>query len=259
MTANGMKAIARRVGAALGLMLTTLVMHPSDACAQRAKVQSPVLGPAEALSMLASGEPRALNEASAAIGAAFARDVNSSEAVVVGNYNQYTDDQREDLLDGLERIARGDRLSGDVVSNRKAIAAAHAVLLGLMHPRAATPQAYKRRIPGLLVRIYQEAQEQPAEALTVSDLGYALGERPAEASAIEEILYKVASAQPSSTSVPPQAAIEALENAGPAGVATLRRLHEQNAVRDMMARAHLAKLAENGYPVRKVWPGGRIP
>lgn len=240
------------------LLLTLVVAMPEKAAAQRSTVTINVLEPAEALAKLASGERTAVRGATNVISAAFSNDVRDGDLLRVGNYDRYTDTQREELLDGLERMA-----SGDLEVPRRALQGAHTSVTIIMHPKAPTPDRWKREIPRRLLRIYrgsQTNQNRTAKALVVSSLGDALGLGPPEAPAIEQALYEVAtgpSVPDSPGWVAPESAVQALIHSGQAGVPTLRRLHEEGEVQDMMLTARLRILAEDGYPVRRRWaPGG---
>ncbi len=236
---------------AVFVVSVAMVVAPQSAGAQRATISVDVLNPSEALTMLSGGDPLTIRGASRVISAAFSQDDSTEAAMRIGNHGRYTDPQREELLRSLEQIAGG----GSGLTLRS-VMAAHATLVGILHPQAPTPARWKREIPGALLRIFHESQDGVARALAVSSMGDALGLRPREAQAIAQALYEVAAAVPrrSSGAVAPSAAVNALMSAGEAGVPTLRRLHEEGAVKDAMLAARLRILAEQGYPVQRRWP-----
>jgi hypothetical protein len=80
--------------------------------------------PADALAMLEGG----INISSVVM-AAFAE-----------NYEKYTDVQRQELLDGVVLIARGDKV-GHGVQTRRAVRSAFSILNGLyIHPKGVAPE-----------------------------------------------------------------------------------------------------------------------
>jgi hypothetical protein len=189
--------------------------------------------PAVALADLASGDVERLNKASVSISAAF-RD----------NYTRYSSVDRRLLLDGLERIARGESLT-DELGRTRALTTAFAILVTIAMDSTTIPE--DREIPTRVLRIYSQADRLDSKALSVSSLGAFLPRFPSERAAIEALLFSVAIAPFAARAVPPQTAIDALLTAGAPGISVLRRLHEENAVKDPGAAAFLREIAKRGY------------
>lgn len=196
------------------------------------------LEPSEALANLASGE----GAATTVITAAFRQ-----------NYEAYSDAERQDLLDGIERMARGE-VDGEEKEGRRSVTRAFAALRTIgLDPEISAPEA--REIPARLLRIYRESDRHLSKSLAVLRLGEMLGRYPEHADDIEEVMVSVASAPFSSDRVHPQTALDALRRGGEAGIPVLRRLHEQSAVQHPGSLAYLRKLAERGFPLERVGAG----
>ncbi len=193
--------------------------------------------PSVALELLASARP-----GGSTIVAAFAE-----------NYAKYTDAQRQQLLDGVERIARGE-VEGPELTIRRAITMSFSILSAIaLYPAVVAPEA--REIPARLLRIYRQSDRVDAKALALMRLGDMLLLSPREAPEIIRLLEAVASAPPEVGKVSPRTALDALRNAEEAGIPSLRRLYAQDLVKDPIAQMELHDLARRGFPVSPVRPG----
>lgn len=213
------------------LMLTAL---PSPA-QERVTIEIAVLPPTEAIALLESPDQRVLNSAVTVIAAAFRE-----------NATAYSPAERLALLDGLESLVRGVRAEE---RSERSIRAAFAILQIL----ALDPgiQAVERQqIPGRLMRIYHRSTVPIVQTMAVYNLGEVLAQTPVEAPAIGRVLMTIAQSRPSTAGVPPRVGLDALVQAGNAGVPFLRRLFEEGNVEDPDVRAFLAEHARKGYPVK---------
>jgi hypothetical protein len=102
-------------------------------------------------------------------------------------------------------------------------------------------------VPARLLRIYAQSERVESKALAVGVLGAMLARYPGYRPEVEEILFSVASEPFKQGSVHPQTALDALVQAGEAGIPLLRRLHEEQAVQGEGARVYLRELARRGF------------
>lgn len=161
-------------------------------------------------------------------------------------YRAYSDTERQELLDGVERIARSAR---ETIHDPSVTTAISILAIIALDPSIAAPES--REIPRRLMRIYRETDRVNVRSLAIMRLGDMLAVFPEESEEIAEVLTSVASAPFSPGQVHPMIAIDALRNAGEAGLPALRRLHEDNLVQDPATRAHIQALAKNGFPARE--------
>lgn len=192
--------------------------------------------------MLESNDPQVINGVTTVILAAFQPDDSTRPGRVKGNYEEYTDKERDALLAGLARIA-----SQSDVSSRSYVAA-FALLrsLGLGPP---IPTSIRQRVPAILLRFYRQNDDVLRRSMAVHLLGDLLETRPAEEPEIVALLTAILIAAPAPGQVSAENALEALINAGAAGNATLRALHAAQAIQDPMARVQLAAYARLGFPI----------
>jgi len=211
------------------------LVAPTDAAGQ---VRILTADPATALARLESGEPGQISEASVVIKAAFR-----------SNYDRYSAAQRQQLLQGVERIARGEAGADDLGITR-GVRTAFAILSSIALDTVSVPE--DGDIARRMLRIYQQTSRLDSKALSVSSLGRIASRYPAERAEIDSLLFSVASAPFTPDRVHPRTAIDALLSAGDVGLPVLRRLHEQRAVRDRATALFLRGIAERGYryPVR---------
>lgn len=236
--------LTSEVVAHVGAVVMTFVFLITPVTAQTAKpgVYVRVRPPAEALQMLESNDPEVVNRVTTVIVAAFQPDDSTRPGRVKGNYDEYTDEERDALLAGLELIASRSEVHSDTY------VAAFSLLrsLGLGPP---IPMSIKGRVPAILLRFYRQNANVSRRTMTVHLLGDLLATRPPEEPEIIALLTAILIAAPAPGKVSAENALEALINAGPAGNAILRALHAAQAVKDHMARVQLEAYARLGFPL----------
>lgn len=217
-----------------GLVLALMLLVPCGAAAQ---VGALVWPPESALVRLASGEPDLVSGAGNVVTAAFGQ-----------NYARYSPAERQRLLDGVERIARGEA-GTDELRTRRSITEAFSILAVTALDSIPVPE--DREIPRRVLRIYRESNGSSSRAQAVYLLAQLLPRYPASRAEIETLLFEVASAPSAPGRVAPISPINALLlYAGEAGIPVLRRLHEQGAVQEPGAAVFLREVAKQGYR----WP-----
>lgn len=227
--------LARGLGAALLLLVVTI---PSGVAAQRPTPSVDTL-----LAWIASSDADRRN--SGAIG---------THRVFNEHYSSYTDAQRQQLLDGLDRIARGD-VDADEVTVRRAMSRAFSALtvVGLDSTGNPTGIPEGREIPARVLRIYRETGRVEAKGMVIGSLRELIPRYPGPpAQEMMDLLVSVATAPEWTPDmvVPSEAIFQLLMMGGPA-IPVLRRLHEEGAVKDVEARVFLREMAKRGYR-----PGG---
>lgn len=224
---------------ACGQPLSRPALAPvASASAQKVQHIVPVVEPAKILGYLESGEQEAMLGVYAATRAAFRQ-----------HYEKYTDAQRQELLDGLERVARGE-VEGPELNREVAIRSA-TVLLELIGTDTTVVAPEAREIPRRLLRVHHQTKDPHIRSSILLTLGDLVQIDPPEAPEILALLAKYLTAPPDRgpDDVPPATALDALIDAGAAGVPVLRRLHEEGAVKDPVADMSLRYHARMGYPV----------
>lgn len=226
----------RKVGSRLASLVIgaciTWAVAPIDVAAQRAPEA------AEVLARIEQGDIRSIS-----IRSAFEMD---------GNYAQYTDAERQQFLDGLERIAR----AGADQSARSAVFL-ELTLIGT-HPNGKAPQA--REVPRRLLRIYEQTTIRESKWAAISILGEILPSAPAESAKITELLISLVK-QPVTTqqtiegtqqyqteTVAPYQALDALFSACGVAVPVLRQLYAtRDDIPDDETRARIEEAGEQGF------------
>lgn len=224
---------ARRAVSSRGLpaiCLAMMLMIPQIAQAQEPRPVVKARAPSAALAALESGDPAVVS----VIAAAFRE-----------NYSEYTDAERNALLDGVEAIAAG-RVEGPNVSPHRSRRAAFSILAILALDSLITAPE-RNEVPARLMRIFETGEPLESRLLAVLNLGDVLSREPAESATILELLTFISTSPGAVRGVPPAVAVEALLAAGPIAVPTLRELHETGAIRDPQTRVWLSKLAERGF------------
>jgi len=208
---------------------------PADLVARQ--VERRVVAPEDALAML-----RANEGGSGYILRAFHDDVVLPQRTIPGDRARFTDAQRQVLLDGMEAIAREDpaldlasEASGRALSTLSGIA---------LHPDYDPPEATE--IPARMLRIHREAATRRSRGLATFYLGLLLRVRPPESPEIEQILLEQASGADAALAL---TSIQALMAACEAGIPAVRRLHEEELVRDWMNSLVVRRVAEAGYTI----------
>lgn len=214
-------------------LLASALALPSHASGQAAQ-QVPVFDVDTSLAMLSSGDPDRLNYASIRITRAFRQD-----------YTVYSNADRQSLLDGVERVARGEAGTDDLTRTR-ALTVAFPILQVIALDTF--PVREDAEVPPRVLRIYEQTGNPSSRGLAVNLLADLLPHYPQYGRQIEAVLYSAASAPWVPGNVTPETVIDALTRAGVPGIALLRRLHDENAVRDGNAAMYLRELARRGYP-----------
>lgn len=186
------------------------------------------------LARLSSGDPEQFSQATRTIGSAFR-----------GEYARYSNTHRRLLLDGLQRLAGGAGAGGDEVANRRSTIASFSLLRSIATDSIAIPE--DREIPQRVLRIYRESSRIESQGMALFLLGKLMASYSDDRPAIEALLVSIASADFSPGKVHPQTAVDALMEGGDAGVAVLRRLHEDGSVRNPEVSIFLRELARDGY------------
>jgi hypothetical protein len=211
--------------------LVAAALATAQQASAEARLQGPVFDVDSSLAMLSSGDPDRLNSASIRIMRAFQMD-----------HAAYSNADRQRLLDGMERVALGEAGTGELARTR-ALRVAFSMLRVIALDTF--PTGEDAGIALRVLRIYEQSPR--ARGLAVSLLADFLAHYPQYQSEIEALLFTAAST-PQVPGVAPQTVIDALTRAGDPGIALLRRLHDENAVRDGNAAMYLRELARRGYP-----------
>ncbi len=226
-----LKPFDRRWQQRCGLvLLAALTVTPNPLAAQRRPTS-----PDTILALLASGDSDRRNGGSAGVRAAFTR-----------NHSLYTDAQRQRILDGLERIVRGD-IAGDELNVIRSMRTAFSALVLIALDTVAVPE--DREIPTRLLRIYREARTVRPKGLVVRRMGDLIP-RYAGNPVVQDmldLLEAVATDTWTPDKVSPAAAVDELIDAGPAALPLLRRLNDERAVKDPQARVYLREMAKRGF------------
>lgn len=210
--------------------------------------------PAEMLARLESGKVNV----SVGITEAFKgdRQINDS-TLILGNYDRYTDAQRDEILDGVERIAQGVEGGGLTVANAKM--EAFSVLSALANDPELS-ETYE--IPDRLLRIYDHAKTDDVRGTVVWALGRVLRNSPTASPRIVKLLVSLVnqpvvirhrgfmhgSVQVAGGPVHPDDAVDALLSACEAGVPVLRQLQaNRGAIKLDAVRARVDSLARAGF------------
>jgi len=212
------------------VLLAALTVTPNPLAAQRRPTS-----PDTIIALLASGDSDRRNGGAAGARAAFTR-----------NHSLYTAVQRQRILDGLERIARGD-ISGDELSVTRSITRAFSALVLIALDTVPVPE--DREIPIRLLRIYREAGTEVPRGLVVRTMGDLIP-RYAGTPVVQDmldLLEAVATDTWTPDKVTPAAAVDELIDAGPAALPLLHRLNNDRAVKDPQARAYLREMAKRGF------------
>lgn len=238
--------------AVIGALFVTLTT-PFPVMPQPIISSVPYVEPGEMLARLWSGTPNI----SVAITAAFKKDrkINDS-GIFKGNYDRYTDAERREILDGVERIAQG--VEGDKLTVIHAKMEAFSVLSAVARDPELS-EAYE--IPDRLLRIYEHAKTDDIKGTAVWALGRVLRDSPTASPRIIELLVSLVN-QPVTTRqqgyhgtvqvvegpVHPDDALDALLGACEAGVAVLRRLNaNRGAIKHDDVRARIDSLSREGF------------
>lgn len=254
---NIVKAVLIRI---VPIAMGVVAYAPDAAYGQQTVITISAPEPADALSMLASGTSADMRQAATVIRAAFRKDRADGEVIRVGNYEKYSAHQRQQLLDGLERIAIGTGVPHTSTAPDRALA-----ILNTIAFDPAVDVAEESEIPGRLLRIYSRTTSRAVRSLAVLMLGDVASLTPPETPQILELLEEIATTAPLTMNaighqvwapeqVRAQTAIDALVNAGPQGISVLRRLHEDRSVNDAAARAALDAYAARGFPLERRGP-----
>lgn len=217
------------------LLLVAALFTPGVAAGQEHR-PSRVDEPSKLLAQLASGDLMTRARASNLIAYAFG-----------DRFDYYSDADRQLLLDGVERVARGD--FDDDSSTLNPSLNGMSRLIGLVAP--AVPESVRREVPTRVIRIYEETGRRSVRSAAVTWMGHMICMFPGhpDARRMLGILEDVASAPaPAENGVFADTAIEALLIAGPRGVPVLRRLNAEGRVRSLQAAAWLRELARIGFP-----------
>ncbi|MGH7576527.1 MAG: hypothetical protein ACREM1_15555 [Longimicrobiales bacterium] len=222
---------ARLVALILGTWIPSAIA-PIDVSAQRAPES------AEVLARLERGDIRSIN-----IRSAFEMD---------GNYARYTDGERQQFLDALERIARGgaDQSARDAAFTELSLIA--------RSPRTTALQA--QEIPSRLIRIYEQTTIRESKWDAIYNLGRVLRTSPRESPQITRLLVLLIK-QPVTTretiegaqqyqteTVASYQALDALFSACDVAVPVLRQLYaERVAIPDDETRARIEEAADQGF------------
>lgn len=210
----------------------TYAVAPTEVAAQRAPAA------AEVITRLEQGDLGSIS-----IRSAFEMD---------GNYARYTDAERQQFLDGLERIA-----SVGVDQDARSRAFLELTLIGA-HTNSLAPQA--REVPGRLLRIYAQTQIRESKWAAISILGEVLRTSPRQSPEIIKLLVSLIK-QPVTTqetlegtqqyeteNVAPYQALDALFSACQVAVPVLRELYAaRDAIPDDETRARIEQVAETGF------------
>lgn len=197
----------------------------------------------EILDAMAEGQMGAVSGAVQA----FQRTRTEGTNTILGNYERYSDADRQLLLDGMEEIASGDRRSGDRATALRAQVASFTAFASIARGSwDTTPEA--REIPGRLLRIYERADHSSPRNSAVFMLGELLAHGPPESPSILALLFELAAGPWVSTSEPgPEMAVRALIASCDVGRDTLLRLSVDNLVTDAAAAMLLREAADQGF------------
>lgn len=202
----------------------------------------------ELLAKLEQGDFRGIN-----IHSAFQVDRMMNDSTVSrGNYSRYTDAERAQFLDAVERIAReGADLDARTAAFRELD------LIG-RHRYSTAPQAGE--VPQRLMRIYKQTTIRESKWAAISSLGEILRTGATQSEEIIELLVSLikqpvtseqtieGTKQYPTKMVYPTDALDALFSACNAGVPTLRELYaDRAAIPYEEARGQLEEAAENGF------------
>jgi len=209
---------------------------PADLVARQ--VEREVMTPEDVITALGSGRAHG-----GYILRAFRNDLVLPHRTIPGDRARFTDVQRQELLDGLEAIAR-EEPALDLAPG--AMASAFSTLISIaLHPDY-DPPPEAAEIPARMLRIHREAATRRSRGLATFNLGLLLRTRPPESPEIEELLLEQASGP---DAVRALTSIQALMAACEAGIPAVRRLHEEELVRDWMNSLVVRRVAEAGYTI----------
>lgn len=179
-----------------------------------------------------------------------------------GNYAQYTDAEREQFLDALERIAREG-------SDRRARTAAFTELSFIARsPRSTARQAPQaQQVPSRLLRVYEQTTIRDSKWEAIYGLGRVLRTSPKESPQITKLVVSLikqpvtskwtleGTKQYQTEAVAPYEALDALFWACEVAVPTLRQLYaDRSSIADDETRTRIEEAADQGFDPARFEP-----
>lgn len=155
-------------------------------------------------------------------------------------YEEYTAADRQELLDGIERLARG-----GMDPPRPGTSRAFAIFESIVRIEADLAEA--REVPDRVIRVFKESEDVVARSLAVRLMGRLYPHVPEARAQFRQLLIEVAIGLHLPDRVQPLTAIDALQYGGEPAIPILRQLHEEELVHDRAARVRLRHLGERGY------------
>lgn len=234
-----MYSIIRPRGIRAIVLLALLIMMTSTVQAQEIRRDGQVWAPEveELLERLERGEP---------IGTfvlrAFRPDYASEETgqIVQNTYDRYSDQERLELLDGLERALRGEADWADDLAKVRTQRHASAVLRGLAYDeRAVEPEQWD--IPGRLVRVYREADDHTARGRALFSLARLLAHEPPQAAEIRDLLRRAARGD---GGLDQTTVLGNLLQACEDGMVILREIHSEGLIEDGIDQVRITRVLE---------------